>query len=64
MGLKEEFTFLHNLGLNVTLFGKDLKKCYKGPEDRNFFVVVTRSDKDKLYYRDTISEEDLSRLKN
>jgi|TARA_R110002060_G_scaffold13597_2_gene19249 hypothetical protein len=64
MGLKEEFTFLHNLGLNVTLFGKDLKKCHRGPGDRNFFVVVTRSDGDKLHYQDNIPEEDLSRLKN
>lgn len=64
MDLKEEFTFLHNLGLNVTLFGKDLKKCHRGPGGRNIFVVVTRSDGDKLHYQDTIPEEDLSRLKN
>ena len=64
MGLKEDFTFLHNLGLNVTLFGKDLRKCHRGPGDRNIFVVVTRSDGDKLHYRDTIPEEDLIRLKN
>jgi hypothetical protein len=63
MNLKEEFTFLHNLGLNVTLFGKDLRKCYRGPGKSNFFVIVTRSDGDKLHYRDTIPEEDLNRLK-
>jgi hypothetical protein len=48
----------------MTFFGKDLKKCYRGPRDRNFFVIITRSDRDKLYYRDIIREEDLSRLKN
>jgi hypothetical protein len=50
MGLKEEFTFLYNLGLNVILFGKDLKKCYRGPRDYNFFIIITRLDRDKLYY--------------
>ncbi|PVH68601.1 hypothetical protein DL98DRAFT_599384 [Cadophora sp. DSE1049] len=64
MDLKGEFIFLHNLGLNVTLFGKDHKKRHRGTGDRNLFVVVTRSDGDKLHYRDTIPEEDLSRLKN
>jgi hypothetical protein len=64
MGLKEEFTFLHNLSLNVILFGKDFKKCYKGLKDCNFFVVITKLDRDKLYYRDTILKEDLSKLKN
>ncbi len=64
MNLKEEFTFLHNFGLNVTLFGKDLKKCHRGPGKSNFFIVVTRSEGDKLHYRDTILVEDLNRLKN
>ncbi|PVH69401.1 hypothetical protein DL98DRAFT_625190 [Cadophora sp. DSE1049] len=64
MDLKEEFIFLRNLGLNVTLFGKDHKKRHRGTGDRNLFVVVTRSDGDKLHFQDTIPEEDLSRLKN
>ena len=64
MNLKEEFTFLHNLGLNVTFFGKDLRKCHRGPGKSNIFIIVTRSDGDKLHYRDTIPEEDLNRPKN
>ncbi|KAH6667477.1 hypothetical protein B0J14DRAFT_676555 [Halenospora varia] len=64
MNLKEEFTFLHNLGLNVTLFGKDHKKCHRGSGDRNVFVVISRSDGDKLHYRNTLPEEDRNRLKN
>lgn len=50
MNLKEEFTFLYNLGLNITLFSKDLKKYYKGPTKNNFFIIITRSNKNKLYY--------------
>ncbi|KAH7418679.1 hypothetical protein BKA64DRAFT_763266 [Cadophora sp. MPI-SDFR-AT-0126] len=64
MNLTEEFTFLHKFGLNITLFGKDLKKCHRGPGGRNYFVVVTRSDGNKLHYQDTIPEADLSRLQN
>jgi hypothetical protein len=64
MNLKEEFTFLYNLGLNIKLFSKDLKKCYRGPGKSNFFIVVSKPDRDKLYYRDTIPEESLNRLKN
>jgi hypothetical protein len=58
MNLKEEFTFLHNLGLNVTLFGKDHKKSHRGSGDRNVFIIVSRPDGDKLYYRDALLEED------
>jgi len=50
--------------LNVVLFSKDLKKCYKGPRKSNFFIVVSRLDGDKLCYRDTILKKDLNRLKN
>ena len=50
MNLKEEFTFLYNLGLNIILFSKDLKKCYKGSRKSNFFIVVTKSNRNKLYY--------------
>lgn len=64
MDLKEEFAFLHSLGLNVTLFGKDLKKYHRRPGGRNIFVVVAKSDGDKLHYRDAMAEEDQSRLKN
>jgi len=64
MNLKEEFTFLYNLSLNIILFGKDLKKYYRGPRKSNFFIIITRSNRDKLYYLDTILEEDLNRLKN
>jgi hypothetical protein len=64
MGLKEEFTFLYNLGLNMILFSKDFKKCYRRPGDCNFFIIITRLDRDKLYYRNIIPEEDLSKLKN
>lgn len=64
MGLKEEFTFLHNLALNVTFFSEDLKRCHRGPRDRNFLIIVTRSNRDKLHYRDTISDKVLNRLKN
>lgn len=64
MDLKEEFTFLHNLGLIVTIFGKDLRKCHRGLGGRNLFIVVTRSGGNKLHYRETISDEELSRLKN
>jgi hypothetical protein len=64
MNLKEEFTFLYNLSLNVTFFSKDLKKRYKGLKKSNIFIIVIRSDKDKLHYRDTILKEDLNRLKN
>jgi hypothetical protein len=64
INLKEEFTFLHNLGLNITFFGKDLRKCYRRPGKSNIFIIVTKSDEDKLYYQDTILKEDLNRLKN
>jgi hypothetical protein len=50
MDLKKEIIFLHNLGLNMTFFGKDYKKRHRGTEDRNLFVVVTRSNRNKLYY--------------
>jgi hypothetical protein len=58
MNLKEEITFLHNLDLSVTLFGKDHKKSHKGSRDRNVFVVVSRLDGDKLHYQDSLLEED------
>jgi hypothetical protein len=64
INLKEKFIFLHNLGLNIILFGKNLKKCYKGPRKSNFFIIVIRSDSNKFYYRNTIPEKDLDRFKN
>jgi hypothetical protein len=51
MNLKEEFTFLYNLSLNVTFFfSKDYKKCYKGFKDYNVFIIISKLDKDKLHY--------------
>ena len=64
MNLKEEFAFLRNLGLRVTVFGKDLNKFHAGSGDCNIFVVVTRPRGDELCYPDTLPEGDMSRLRN
>ncbi len=64
INLKEEFGFLHNLGLSVTAFGKDLNKSYRGSGDCNIFVVVTWSGGDELCYPDALPEGDMSRLRN
>ena len=64
MGLKKEFTFLYNLSLNIILFSKDFKKYYRRSRNYNFFIIIIRLDRDKLYYRNIILEEDLNRFKN
>ena len=64
MDLKEEFEFLHRLGLSVAIFGKDLEKSRRSSSKRNIFIVVTRSGGDELCYCDALPEGDLDRLRN
>jgi hypothetical protein len=64
MDLKEEFSFLHKLGLSVAVFGKHLKKSYRSPRELILFIIVTRLVGDELCYQDTLPEGELNRLRN
>jgi hypothetical protein len=64
MDLKEEFSFLHKLGLSVAVFGKHLKKSYRSPGELILFIIVTRLVSDELCYQDTLPEGVLNRLRN
>jgi hypothetical protein len=64
MDFLKELEFLRKLGLRVQIFGKDFKKLFKGYNDCKIFVVVIRSDEDKLYHLETLLKSDISKLRN
>ena len=61
MNFKRDLEFLHNLGLIVNIFGKDLKRSFRGCKDCKIFIVVTRKTGDELYHPDP--EPDMSKLR-
>jgi hypothetical protein len=64
MDLKEEFRFLHKLGLSMAVFGKHLKKSYRRPGKLILFIIVIRLAGNKLCYQDTLPEGELNKLRN
>lgn len=63
MDFIEELDFLHDLDLQVDIFGKDLKRLFDGGKDCKIFVV-TNQDGDELYHPETLPEPDMSILRN
>jgi hypothetical protein len=62
--LKEEFRFLHKLGLTVAVFGKHLKKSYRRSRELILFIIITWLAGNELCYQDTLLEGKLNRLRN
>lgn len=64
MGFVKDLEFLHNLGLGVNIFGKDLERLFDGRKNCKIFVVVTRQIEDELYHPDILPEPDMTKLRN
>jgi len=66
MNFLRKLEFLHKLDLHVQVFKKNLKKFLDKYEGCIIFVVVTRmnENEDELYHSETLSEFNMSKLRN